>query len=73
MMAALFYNPVDLPWGLHVWLMLPLCLAVAIIYKTIRVKHLRQLPLAVVGLVCYIVLGLAALGAALAALHAWWP
>ena len=46
----------------HVWLVLPLCAVAAVVYKTIRVRRLRQLPLAILGLWAYMAVGLTALG-----------
>ena len=59
----LFVNPV-LMGAESLWLVLPLSLVGAVIYKTVRVDRLRRLPLQIVRLVIEIVLGLAALGAA---------
>jgi len=59
----LFVNPIELGVN-HVWLVLPLCAVLAVVYKTIRVPHLRQLPLQVLTLWAYILLGLAGLGVA---------
>ena len=56
----IFKHPVQL--GIeHVWLVLPLCMVLAVVYKTIRVRHLRQLPLQIAGLWAYIFVGLTAL------------
>ena len=64
-LAAIFVNPVSLPSWLCLWLIVPLCVAVAIVYKTIRVQHLSQLPRQVLLLLAYMFLGLGALGAGL--------
>ena len=62
MMAwRLFYNPIQLGAG-HVWLVLPLCALVAVVYKTIRVQRLRSLPLQILALWAYILAGLVVLG-----------
>ncbi len=47
----------------HIWLVLPLLAVVAVVYKTIRVRHLRQLPLQVLALWAYMLVGLLALAA----------
>ena len=52
----------------HIWLVLPLCAVVALVYKTIRVEHLRQLPGQILALWAYMAAGLAVLAAALALL-----
>jgi hypothetical protein len=48
--------------GWTLWLMLPLCVSAAIIYKTLRASSLRRLPLEILAAMCYIVVGLAVLG-----------
>ena len=58
---ALFYSPLSLPsWALLVML-LPLCLAVAVIYKAVRVVHVGRLGLEILTLFLYMLAGLAAL------------
>lgn len=64
-MIALFYYPMQLPWNLVLWMVLPLCFSVALVYKTIRVTDIRRLPREALGLFLYIVVGLGVLGAAL--------
>ncbi|KKM02375.1 hypothetical protein LCGC14_1785060 [marine sediment metagenome] len=59
----IFVNPVEMGSG-HIWLVLPLCGMLAAIYKTIRVRHLRQLPLAILSLWAYLLVGLIVLGVA---------
>lgn len=71
--AALFYHPMTAPSGWTLWLILPLCLMVAIVYKTIRAQELRTVPRQVTMLMLYIVVGLVALGSALWAFQAYWP
>jgi hypothetical protein len=45
--------------------MLPLCLSIAIVYKTTRCPHLRQVPLAALGLWITIIIGMSAVGVGL--------
>lgn len=45
----------------HVWLVVPLCAVAAVVYKAIRVRRLRQLPLQLLGLWAYMAVGLTAL------------
>ena len=73
MIAALFTNPITLSSSDILWLIAPLCLGVAIVYKTVRTENLRRLPAQVLGLMVYMAAGLAALGVALWALHTYWP
>ncbi|MEI7837418.1 MAG: hypothetical protein WCK05_13545 [Planctomycetota bacterium] len=63
--AVLFVHPVSLPSWLCLWLIVPLCVAVATVYKTVRVQHLSQLPRQIITLVVYMFLGLGALGVGL--------
>ena len=70
---TLFYNPMNLTFHGLLYLLVPLCLSVAVVYKTIRVKHLRRLPVAIAGLIGYMLVGLLALGAGLWAIQRYWP
>ena len=63
MIAKLFVNPA-LMGDSYIFFVLPLCAVVAIVYKAVRVEHLRQLPLQVLRLWAFMLVGLAALGAA---------
>ncbi|HWE94651.1 MAG TPA: hypothetical protein VG269_11865 [Tepidisphaeraceae bacterium] len=49
------------------WLLLPLCLAVSIVYKSIRCKSMRQVPREAGGLTITIILAMAAAAVVLAA------
>lgn len=51
--------------GQRLLMMLPLCLSIAIVYKTTRCDDVRELPKAVAGLLITIVLGMAAVGVGL--------
>ncbi len=70
---ALFVNPVQVGSAWALWMVLPLCLGVAIAYKAIRVPDLRKLWLEVLKLMAYMVVGLAALGVGLWAAHRFMP
>ena len=61
----LFYNPVTVSSGLGLWLILPLCAGVAVVYKTIRTTDLSRLWLETLTLIGLITAALFALGAAL--------
>jgi hypothetical protein len=71
--ATLFHHPIVLPFGAQLWLVLPLCAVVAIVYKTIRVPDLRHLWRAVAGLMAYMVAGLVVLSAVLWLIDEYWP
>lgn len=61
-LAGLFTTAVDLTGVQRLLLMLPLCLSIAIIYKTTRCENLREVPVAALGLWITIVLGMYAVG-----------
>ncbi len=62
---TLFYNPMDLAGDWSLWLLIPLCLSVSVVYKTVRTENLRKLPLEIVSALCYMLAGLTALGVGL--------
>lgn len=66
-----FVNPMQLGSD-SLWLVAPLCVAVALAYKTIRVRHLGDLPKQVLGLCAYILVGLFVLGLGLYLLQQAW-
>jgi len=51
--------------------MFPLCLAIAIIHKTIRMDDLTRLPMAALGLWLTIVVGMCAVGGGLWLAFEW--
>lgn len=65
MIATLLLHPV--PWSSQVvlFLLLPLSLSLAVIYKTIRGKDLRRLPQEILLTTILMLAGMAALAAAL--------
>lgn len=63
--AALFYTPMSLAYDQLLWLVLPLSVSLAVVYKTVRTNNIRRLPLEVAGLVGLMLLGLVALGVGL--------
>jgi hypothetical protein len=73
MIAQLFVHPQAIPFDMILWLLLPLCASVAIVYKTIRVDNLRQLPRQAGILIIFMLAGLVALGAGLWIIHEYWP
>lgn len=62
---TLFYHPVTLPASWALWMVLPVLLAVAVVYKTLRTENLRRLPLEIAALMGYMVGGLVVLGVGL--------
>jgi len=70
---ALFYNPMTLGFYSELWLVFPLCAAVGLVYKTIRIHDLRRLPREILVLLIYMVVGLSVLATALWGIHEYWP
>ena len=69
---TIFYNPVSFSSGVLLWLLLPLCVAVAFVYKTVRTKNLSRLWLEILALVGYLAVGMVALGVALWIVQGCW-
>lgn len=70
-LAMPFVHPIILPYGSLLWLMAPLMVSVAIVYKTLRTRHLRRLPLEILALMGYIAGGVVALAVGLWAIQAY--
>ena len=64
-LATIFLNPLPLPGVLRTLSLLPLCLAIAIVYKTTRCARVREIPLASLILWVTIVAGMYAVGVGL--------
>jgi len=64
-LLALFTTGIALTGPQRLVLMLPLCLSIAVVYKTTRCELLRQVPLAALSLWVTIVIGMCAVGVAL--------
>ena len=73
MIAELFVHPYVLSFDTILWMVIPLCASVAIVYKTIRVRSLRQLPRQAGTLIVLMLGGLCALAVSLWAIHTYWP
>jgi hypothetical protein len=73
MIATIFYHPMNLPVRTVLWLVIPLCLSVVIVYKTVRTDNLRRLPLQILFLAAYVLAGLVALGVCLYLIQEYWP
>lgn len=57
-----FVTGIGLSGPQRLLLMLPLCLSIALVYKTIRCERLCEVPVATLGLWVTIVLGMYAVG-----------
>ena len=66
--AAIFTTPVFMTGHQHALLLLPLCLSIAVVYKTTRCPDVRDIPLASLVLWVTIVVGMYAVGVGLWAL-----
>lgn len=64
-LAGLFTSAIELHGPQRFFLMFPLCLAIAIVYKTIRLDDLRELPKAAAVLWVTIVIGMCVVGGGL--------
>ncbi len=69
LLASVFTTAVQVTGGQRFLLMLPLCLSVAIVYKTTRCASLREMPVSALVLWMTIVLGMYAVGFGLWALY----
>jgi predicted membrane protein len=68
-LATIFLNPLPLPGVLRTLSLLPLCLAIAIVYKTTRCARVREIPLASLILWVTIVAGMYAVGVGLLVMY----
>ena len=64
-LATLFVNPIPIDPATAIFWVIPLCIAVAAVYRTIRTDNLRRLPREIVTLSVCLIGGLAALMAIL--------
>ncbi len=64
MLAAAFLNPIVFDGG-RLWMLLPLSLAIAIVYKTLKLDDLKALPVAAFLLWITILGGMVGVAAAL--------
>lgn len=63
----LFKKPLPV-WNYWYLLLLPLCLAISIVYKAIRCESMRRVPREAIGLFVFIIVVMVAAAGALAAL-----
>lgn len=62
LVLALFSSPLMLSGMQRSLLVLPLCLSISVVYKTIRCERLADMPVAALGLWVTIILGMYAVG-----------
>lgn len=65
LVADLFVHPISVVGFQRLLLLLPLCLAVSIVYKSIKCEKVRDIPLSVLALWATIVGGMVAVGVGL--------
>lgn len=70
---SVFTNPITLSFDSELWLLLPLCAAVAIVYKAIRIDRVRNLPREILSSMGYMAGGLILLCVVLWLIHEYWP
>jgi len=63
--ATIFLHPLELSGWQRMVFLLPLCLAISIVYKTTKCTRVRDVPLASLVLWITIVIGMYAVGAGL--------
>jgi len=61
-LAAVFTTALNVSGAQRFLLMFPLCLSIALVYKTTRCERLREVPMATLALWATIVLGMSAVG-----------
>ena len=65
-----FLDPLPI-WNYWFVLILPLCIAVAVVYKSMKCRSMKQVPIEAGTIVLWIIGGFAAAGAALMLLVRW--
>lgn len=68
-MLAVFIHPVELARWQQMLMMLPLCLSIAVVYKTTKCETVRRIPMAALVSFVTIVLGMYAVGMGLILLY----
>ena len=62
MLLALFMAPMRLVGWQHMLMLVPLCLSISVVYKTLRCRELSEVPLSALLLSATIVLSMYAVG-----------
>lgn len=68
-LAFLFIHPLKLPPGGRLWMLLPLTLCIAAVYRATRARRARELPWATLVTFVQIVVGMALIAVAFYAVH----
>ena len=61
-----FIRPLPGVWDYWAWLLLPLCIGVSVVYKTIKAPKLARVPAEATLITLYILISMVAAGIALA-------
>ncbi|MGD8451247.1 MAG: hypothetical protein PVJ57_05460 [Phycisphaerae bacterium] len=64
-----FVHPLKLPPGARLWMVLPLVLCVAVVYRATRARSVRDLPKATVWTFVNIIVGMVAIAVAFYLVH----
>lgn len=70
---APFTEPLVLSFYHELWFLLPLCAAVGIVYKAVRLPRLDHLVREVIFLMLYMLAGLSGLAVVLWLIYEYWP
>lgn len=68
MSALLAYIPFVTPlpvWDYWAWLLIPLCAAVSVVYKTIKCRYVRQIPKESLAITLWILLSMVGVAVAI--------
>lgn len=68
-LLAIFLSPVSLSRGQQLFMLLPLCLAISVVYKTTKCENVRDIPWAAFVSWITIVLGMFVVGIVLLAAY----
>jgi 4-hydroxybenzoate polyprenyltransferase len=68
-LGLLFLNPLKLPAGARLWMLLPLVACVALVYRVTRARDVRRMPRATVITFVNIVVGMALIALAFYLVH----
>lgn len=64
-----FLHPLKLPAGARLWMVLPLVLCVAVVYRATRARHVREMPKDTLTTFVCIILGMIAIAVAFYLVH----
>ncbi len=70
LLGWLFLNPLKLPPGGRLWMILPLLACVAVVYRATRARTVRDLPRSTLFTFLYIIVGMSLIAVAFYLAHA---